>query len=143
MDNRLQLFDLIGLLGRKRRFMGERCFASLGLNPTEARLLTLLTEQGGEATQDALSGMLYLDRSNAGRALKSLEAGGYVSRQKGTSDGRTNAVQMTAKGKKTAKQIEALRLELAERFLADITDDEAATIARLLGKAADKGGNRV
>lgn len=142
MNNHLKLFDLIGLLGRKRRFMGERCFAPLGLNPTEARLLTLLGEQGGDATQDTLSGMLYLDRSNAGRALKSLESGGYVSRQKGAADGRTNAVQMTPKGKKTAKQIEALRLELAERFLADITDDEAATITLLLGKAIE-GGSKV
>lgn len=73
MSNRQELFDLIGALGRRRYQVGEQAFSSLGLNHTEARLLTILDRESGEATQDALSSSLFVDRSNAGRALKSLE----------------------------------------------------------------------
>ncbi|MEJ7787147.1 MAG: MarR family transcriptional regulator [Solirubrobacteraceae bacterium] len=48
----------------------------MGLNHTEARLLRMLDEEGGAATQDALSRRLAVDRSNAGRAFKRLEQAG-------------------------------------------------------------------
>ena len=82
MRNRQELFDLIGALGRRRYQVGEQAFSSLGLNHTEARLLTILDRESGEATQDALSSSLFVDRSNAGRALKGLEQRRYVSRHK-------------------------------------------------------------
>ena len=80
MNNLNTLFDLIGGLARRRFQTAERYFSTLGLNHTEARLLNLLDRENGAATQDALSNMLFVDRSNAGRALKSLEHEGYIER---------------------------------------------------------------
>ena len=97
-DPRIELFELIGALARRRYQAAERSYAPLGLNHTEARLLTMLAGEGGAATQDALSRRLFVDRSNAGRAFKRLEQAGYVGRRKDDADNRTNLVDITAEG---------------------------------------------
>jgi DNA-binding MarR family transcriptional regulator len=132
MDNKQRLFDLIGELARRRHRIAERDFAALGLDHTEARLLTLLDRAGGVAAQDALSSQMLLDRSNAGRALSRLEQAGYVERRKGDLDKRTNLVRMTAKGQAAVVEIARLRVAMADRFFGDLGDDEAGTIVALL-----------
>jgi DNA-binding MarR family transcriptional regulator len=135
MDNLLTLFDLIGELARRRRQAAEQGFSALGLNHTEARLLTLLDREGGAAAQDALSNLMFVDRSNAGRALHHLEQAGQIERRKGDVDKRTNLVHMTAKGQATVAEISKLRGEMAHSFFGDLTDDEAGSIVALLRKA--------
>lgn len=135
MNGFLTLFDLIGELARRRYLEAERHFSTLGFNHTEARLLTLLHQADGTATQDALSNMLYIDRSNAGRALKRLEQEGYLLREKDNIDKRTNFVQITAKGRKAITEIAKLRKKMAREFFGDLKENEAATIADLLKKA--------
>lgn len=130
----LALFDMIGELARRRYQIAERSFAALNLNHTEARLLTLLREEGGEATQEGLSNKLTVDRTNAGRALQRLEQGGYILRQKNDTDKRANLIQMTVKGRKTVVAILRLRQKIAERFFGDLDEREAEVILRLLGK---------
>jgi MarR family transcriptional regulator for hemolysin len=126
---------LIGDLARRRYQAAERYFSTLGLNHTEARLLTLLQQAGGETTQDALSNLLYLDRSNAGRALKSLEQQGYVERYTHAADKRTRLVQITAEGRNVAADIAHLKHQMVERFFGDLQDEEAGEIVDLLRKA--------
>ncbi len=134
MDNFLTLFDMIGELARRRYQAAERCFAALGLNHTEARLLTLLGQQGGTATQDALSNLMFVDRSNAGRALNHLEQAGHIERRKGDGDKRTKLVQITAKGQTAVGDIAKLRREMAQHFLGALTADEAGSVVDLLSK---------
>lgn len=134
MDNLLTLFDLIGVLARRRYQMAEQTFSTLGLNHTEARLLTLLHQKGGAATQEALSAMMFVDRSNAGRAMKSLEQKGYIERRKDAGDKRTNLVHITAKGSKAVTEISKLKVSMAQRFFGDLSDEEAGAIVETLGK---------
>jgi MarR family transcriptional regulator for hemolysin len=129
------LFDMIGELARRRYQTAERCFSALGLNHTEARLLTLLRQEGGAASQDALSNMLFIDRTNAGRALQRLERERYIVRSKDRSDKRANSVQMTAKGRKAVTEISKLRKKMAQTFFGDLEKDEARLVAGLLRKA--------
>ena len=135
MDNFLTLFDVIGELARRRYQAAERCFAALGLNHTEARLLTLLGQQGGTATQDALSNLMFVDRSNAGRALNHLEQAGHIERRKGDGDKRTKLVQITAKGQTAVGDIVKLRREMAQHFFGALTADEAGSVVDLLSKS--------
>jgi DNA-binding MarR family transcriptional regulator len=134
MDHFLTLFDLIGVLARRRYQTAEQHFSTLGLNHTEARLLTLLHQENGAATQEALSGLLFVDRSNAGRALKALEQAGYVERRKDDADKRTNLVQLTAKGRKAVVKIAELKRQIARSFFGDLTEDEAGEVIVLLRK---------
>jgi DNA-binding MarR family transcriptional regulator len=132
MDSFLTLFDLIGELARRRYQAAERCFAVLGLNHTEARLLTLLDREGGTATQDALSNLIFVDRSNAGRALHHLERAGHIQRRKDDADKRTNLVQITAKGQTVIVDIAKIRSKMAQNFFGGLKEDEAGLIVNLL-----------
>jgi DNA-binding MarR family transcriptional regulator len=132
---RHELFEMIGLLARRRHQGAERSYASLGLNHTEARLLAMLAGEGGAATQDALSRRLYVDRSNAGRAFKRLEQAGYVDRRRDDADSRTNLVDITPRGREAAAEVTRLRSEMARTFFGDLTDADAAAAVRLLRKA--------
>ncbi len=134
MDNLLALFDLINVLARRRYQVAERSFSAIGLNHTEARLLTLLHEEGGAATQEALSNRIFVDRSNAGRALKTLEQKGYIERCKDDGDKRTNLVQITAKGCEAFTEISKLKNKMAQSFFGNLTNEEAGAIVETLGK---------
>ncbi len=132
---RIELFEVIGALARRRFQAAERAYAPLGLNHTEARLLTMLADEGGAATQDALSRRLHVDRSNAGRAFKRLEQIGHVARRKDAADNRTNLVDITPEGREAAAQVRRLGDEVARTFFGDLTQADAATVVRLLKKA--------
>jgi len=133
------LFDLIGTLSRRRFQAGERAFARLGFNHTEARLLTLLDGHGGKANQDVLSNSLSIDRSNVGRALKNLEQSGMVRRSKEVPDARTNLVQLTSKGRSSVALIAKARTEMAGAFFGEMTEEQAGRVIELL-KGVDQGG---
>ena len=135
MNNRLELFELIGVLARRRFQAAERAFAPIGLNHTEARLLTILDLESGEATQDALSNSLTIDRSNAGRALKRLEQRGYIARRRDDTDSRTNLVHLTDAGADAVEEVSKLRREVASDFFSDLTEADAGAITDLLEKA--------
>ncbi|MBI2687352.1 MAG: MarR family transcriptional regulator [Acidobacteria bacterium] len=126
---------MIGELARRRYQTAERYFSALGLNHTEARLLTLLRKEDGVASQDALSNRLSVDRSNAGRALQRLEQDGYILRRKDDADKRANLVRITPKGRKAVVEISRLRKKMAQSFFGDLKEDEAGAIVDLLRKA--------
>jgi MarR family transcriptional regulator for hemolysin len=131
----LTLFDLIGELARRRYQAAERFFSALGLNHTEARLLTLLRQEDGVAAQDTLSNRLSVDRSNAVRALQRLEQEGHIRRRKDDADKRANLVRITPKGRKAVVEISKLRKGMAQSFFGDLKEDEAGAIVDLLRKA--------
>jgi len=135
MSNFQMLFDLIGELARRRYQAAEKSFASLGLNHTEARLLTLLHQNRGSAAQDELAGKLLVDRTNAGRALQRLEQQGYILRRKDDTDKRANLVRLTGKGRKAVGEIGKLRKKIVLRFFGDLKEAEAGMIVELLRKA--------
>jgi DNA-binding MarR family transcriptional regulator len=135
MSPRIDLFEVIGALARRRYQTAERCYASVGLNHTEARLLSMLDTEGGATTQDALSRRLFVDRSNAGRAFKRLEQAGYIGRRKDNADNRTNLVDITPKGREAAAEVTRLRHEMARTFFGNLTEADAATIVTLLRQA--------
>jgi MarR family transcriptional regulator, transcriptional regulator for hemolysin len=135
MNGFLRLFDLIGELARRRYQAAERCFSVLGLNHTEARLLTLLGQEDGLAAQDALSNRLSVDRTNAGRALQRLERDGYIRRRTDKVDKRAKHVQITPKGRKAVVEISKLRKQMALSFFSGLKEDQARAIADLLTKS--------
>jgi MarR family transcriptional regulator, transcriptional regulator for hemolysin len=140
MNSLITLFDLIGELARRRYQAAEQSFSALGLNHTEARLLTLLRQENGAAAQDALSSRLIVDRSHAGRALQRLEQDGYILRRKEKLDRRANFVRITPKGRKAAAEISKLGKKMALGFFGDLKEDEAAAIVALLTKRVVRKG---
>jgi DNA-binding MarR family transcriptional regulator len=141
MDSFLALFDLVGEVGRRRQYAAEKCYSVIGLSHSEARLLSLLEWAGGTATQDALSNLVYLDRSNSGRTLRRLEQAGYVVRRKDDTDKRANVVRISAKGRKAVIEVMKLRKKLAQRFFSGLEENEADSITILLRKVIAARGD--
>ena len=129
-----ELFEIIGVLARRRYQCAERQFAKLGLNHSEARILTLLDQEKGAATQDTLSNLLFVDRSNAGRALKNLEHSGHIVRKKDEADKRTNMVHLTPLGKDTILEIHKLKQEIVDGFFGALSETEAGHVVTLMKK---------
>jgi DNA-binding MarR family transcriptional regulator len=96
---------------------------------------SMLANEGGAATQDALSRRLFVDRSNAGRAFKRLEQAGHIGRHKDDADNRTNLADITPKGREAAAEVNRLGNEMARTFFDDLTEADAATVVTLLRKA--------
>lgn len=132
MSATLELFDLIGELARQRRLLAERTFAAVGLNHTEARLLTLLGKTDGASPQEALCNQLSVDRTNAGRALDRLAQAGLVERRRDPEDKRARTVHITRAGRRRVDEIAALRKSMADDFLGGLSQQEAAGVVRLL-----------
>ena len=143
MNNYLTLFDLIGALARRRYQAAERNFAALGLNHTEARLLTLTHQADGAATQDELSTQILIDRSNVGRALKRLEQAGYIVRRKDFADKRANLVRLTAQGRRAVGEIAKRREPIARSLFTGLSEQEAGEAARLLNKVFADGEEKL
>jgi DNA-binding MarR family transcriptional regulator len=76
------------------------CADELGLGPSEAQLLWLLTEDDGVSTTDLARG-LGVDPANASTLLTKLERRGLVRRKPAPRDRRKRLVSLTAEGRKT------------------------------------------
>lgn len=137
MNNFQKLFDLIGALARQRFQVAEQKFSGLGLNHTEARLLTLLQKENGVATQETLSNMLFVDRSNAGRGLKRLEQRGLISRRENDDDKRTKMVELTPDGRKTVLELSEMRDVMVQNFFGDLSEEEVGTVIGLLKRVLE------
>lgn len=129
-----QLLELITEISRQRYRLAEQSFATLGLTHTEARLLTLLVKADGEASQEALSAQLVIDRSNVGRALKSLENRGYIIRAASQADKRAKVMRITEQGLSLAQQLRIIGTEIEQQLLRDISTYEAELAQRVLQK---------
>jgi len=133
-DEYLELFELIGVLGRKRYMFAAPYLVSSGFSPTEARLLTLIINHGGPISQDELSSKIHLDRTNVGRGLKKLEQQGYVTRLRDEKDRRANFVTATPNAKKEASKIHKIRIQAADDFLGHLNSADVNSLTNSIKK---------
>lgn len=73
------------------------------VTPQQSETLQLIAERGALSTS-ALALLLGIDSSTASRNLSGLERAGYITRKKGTDDGRQTDVRLTPRGKRVAEQ---------------------------------------
>lgn len=131
------LFDLLGELARRRYQLAEQNFALVGLNHTEARILSLLSQFGGESSQDDIAQKMNVDRSNVGRALKNLETRGLVDRSRSDEDKRAFLIKLTSEGCDFIDQIASIKNRTVNSFFGSMSEDEAAVVYGLLKKLAE------
>ncbi|HAT40184.1 MAG TPA: hypothetical protein DCS87_00460 [Rheinheimera sp.] len=128
----LALFDLMGELARYRFSLAEQTYAPLGLNHTAARALYLLSVE--PLAQDQLSARFMVDRSNVGRAVKTLEQQGLVVRQANPADKRTSLLALTPAGQQLAVTVLNTKQQIIEQFFQGLDPDEASVVYGLLKK---------
>jgi len=84
----------LGRISRERARTGE-------VTPQQAETLQLIAEKGAVSTSE-LAVVLGIDPSTASRNLAGLEKAGFVTRKKGTDDGRQTDIRLTPRGKRIA-----------------------------------------
>ena len=84
-------------LNRERARSGD-------ITPQQAETLQLIAERAAVSTS-TLAAILGIDPSTASRNLAGLERAGYITRRKGTDDGRQTDVRLTPRGKRTAESV--------------------------------------
>lgn len=87
----------LGRIARERARAGD-------VTPQQAETLQLIAERGALSTS-TLAEMLGIDPSTASRNLSGLERVGYISRQKGSQDGRQTDVRLTPRGRRAAQSV--------------------------------------
>ncbi|WP_027172679.1 MarR family transcriptional regulator [Methylobacterium sp. 10] len=108
----------------------ERCGA-FRITPLQYSLLSLLAERG-EADQTTLANAVALDRTTTTGALKRLEARGFVERSASLTDRRSQSCRPTQAGRALLSGMEAAAREAHDATLEPLSDEEQATLIRLM-----------
>ena len=87
----------LGRIARERARSGD-------VTPQQAETLQLIAERGALSTS-MLATMLGIDPSTASRNLSGLERAGFITRQKGSDDGRQTDVRLTPRGRRAAQTV--------------------------------------
>ena len=104
------------------------------MNHTEARILSLVNQHLGKVSQDEIGQRMTIDRSNVGRAVKSLESREFVRRCRSEEDRRAFIIELTESGREQVTKIAEIKSQIVEAFFNDMTEDEASVIYGLIKK---------
>ena len=88
-------------------------------------------------TQEQLSRLMYVHKSNACRQVASLEEKGFVERRPDPADRRNLLVYPTGKAFAALEKIRAVHARWKELLLEGFSEDERAALAAFLGRLAD------
>ena len=125
----INIISRCGAIFRSDRLAGT----DLGENH-HSYILTLCRNPG--ISQDTLSKMLFINKSNVTRTLAGLEAAGYVRREQSEKDRRVILVRPTEKAYAALPGIREMLRDWNEYIAADLTDEEKDSIRDILPKMA-------
>jgi DNA-binding MarR family transcriptional regulator len=108
----------------------EEC-AAFNITPVQYSALVAIDERPGvDATR--LSALIAFDRSTIGNVLDRLENRGLIRREASAQDRRQKLLHLTREGKTILRQVRPLVLRVQNRILAPLSEEERATLLRLL-----------
>ena len=114
----------------------ESAFAPYGVTADQFVLLATLARGGHALTQRELARRMSSDPSTVRAMLVLLEAGGMVERETHPTDARARTVALTAKGKRTFRQLWTAGEPVRAQMLGVLQSGESEALARLLARVA-------
>ena len=112
--------------------------AELDLTLSQGRILFELERAGKALAVNDLASRISLSIAAAGRAIDALYRSGLLTRREDDIDRRIKRISLTDRGSAVIAEIQEVRRQVVERFVAALTDDErialegaVATIAAL------------
>jgi DNA-binding MarR family transcriptional regulator len=131
------LDDLVGYALRRAQLLiyedFQQALAPWQITPPRFSALVLIARNPGLKQTD-LAQMLGIARSGVVMLADDLQALGYVRRADSPSDRRAYRLELTERGRKSLKEIEAAVLAHDARVSSRLSASEKATLLRLLGK---------
>ena len=127
-------------LSMSRKAHGRQA-AAVGAVVTRAGFAVLRSLQdGGPSTLADIAGDCAMDPAAAVRQISGLEAEGLVERTTSDADRRVKLVRLTRRGRAVHRRIVAVRIAYMADVLADWSDADRATLARLVDRVVDDLG---
>ena len=133
----LNIAHCFGVLHRRSQaFVVEAC---TDLKLTFSEYVLLLKLYGNEGcSQDDMSGMLYMDKAVVTRIIKSLEAKGFIYREKDIHDRRMNRLYFTEFGKTQEKFLKSIIKKLVNSFSQGMDKKEIESMINGIQKVTSK-----
>lgn len=122
-------------------FMAER-LKKLGVGYGQFPFLCYLNRVGA-SSQEEISQALFFDKATTARAVKKLEAQGYVTRRISAVDHRCYEVTITSKGTAVAEEIRLILKDWNERLTSGFTVTEKEAAIDLMIRIAANAANEV
>lgn len=123
MDPDLPLGAILSLLHRNHFIALNRQLVPRGLAAGQFPILMYLSRREG-VMQETLARFFSLDKATIARAVRRLERGGFVSRQKVPGKRRAWGLFLTEKGRETITDILGIEAEWEEELLAILDVEE-------------------
>jgi DNA-binding MarR family transcriptional regulator len=117
-------------------FHAEVGAAGFDLTPVQYSVLSALAAHPG-LDQASLAGLIAFDRATIGGVVVRLAQRGLLRRRKHPTDRRAHALEITEEGAHLLQRIEPAVQQAQRAMLSGLTEAEAKTFVRLLGKAVD------
>lgn len=125
---------LITFLANKLATGASSCYRkNFGIGVVEWRMLSMLAVEDG-ITANRISQVIGLDKSAISRALKALEAAGFIHGSADPLDARRYTVSLTDAGRALHDQVFATAMERERRLLSDFSPEEVDLLVNLLGR---------
>ncbi len=128
------LFFTANSLARDITRMGEEEFASIGMSPSYAFLLTLANDSPGISQKEISAGM-NMAPSTVSRFIDALVRRGLLEKEV---EGRTTYIHPTEKGGKLQESIQEVWANLYERYSKILGKDQGEELTRLCLDASRK-----
>lgn len=111
--------------------------AALGLRVGEHEVLATLATVPG-LTQQALAARCFVAKSGVSMLLTQMESQGLVTRESDSQDARVRRLFLTKAGLALAQQTLAIQSEVVAAMVADVSDDDLDTVARLMEGVSER-----
>ncbi|HEY2599813.1 MAG TPA: MarR family winged helix-turn-helix transcriptional regulator [Candidatus Dormibacteraeota bacterium] len=128
---------LISLLTRVSKALHKRTPESvLGMKWRQSQALGYLLKHNS-VTQQELGDAMLMDDNTVVLLLNELEAAGFSVRRRDPGDRRRHIVEITPAGRHAIERSEKAQEGIEDQLLGDLSQDERATLSRLLNRVMD------
>jgi MarR family transcriptional regulator for hemolysin len=124
------------ILWSSRQIINER-LKPLHLSSAEGNILLHLLTRQQPLPQEAIVAQLDISKPAVSRALKSLQAKGFVHRQKDQNDKRASLVYLTEKAQKIAPQIEQVYNQVFSIASQGVSAEEINAFIQLFARVSE------
>ncbi|MBR3304955.1 MAG: MarR family transcriptional regulator [Christensenellaceae bacterium] len=131
----------LNVLARCSVYFRGRSFEKIGISANQySYILSVINNPG--ITQDGLSKLLFVNKSNAARQLKELEQNGFIIRKQGQ-DKRVMYVYPTEKAEEIKPEILRVLREWNSLITEGMTEEELALLEKMLDRITDRAKDYV
>lgn len=124
--------DLVYLISKEMRREVERRLQYENLNYTQFQALMAIKRYDNGVSQEEISHILEIDKSNVSRSVRRLSESGWIDVNVDQEDARRTLLTLTEQSENKLKSLQHLLSEVESKMLRNIPSDEQKDISRLL-----------